>query len=47
MSFRQMNPWTPGTRGKESFDIESPAKMVQIENSLQNNMRLLPPILPS
>ena len=38
MSFRES--WTPGppAPGMWSSDIESPVKMVQIENSLQNNM---------
>ena len=46
MSFQELHPWPPATKGVES-DIESPVKMVQIENSLQNNMWILPPILPS
>ena len=38
--------WTgpgPPAPGVRSFDIEPPVKMVQIENSLQNNMWILSP----
>ena len=39
MSFQELNPWTPSTRGVESWHW-SPVKMVQIENWLQNNIHV-------
>ena len=46
MSFRELNPWTPSTRGVESWHWP-PVKMVHTENSFQNNMWIFPPVLPS
>ena len=44
MSFWELDP---RQQGCGISDIESPVKMAQIENSLQNDMWILPTILPS
>ena len=41
MSFRGLRPWIPGAT------TESPMKIVQIDNSVQNYMQILPLILSS
>ena len=40
MSFQELNPGPPAPGVRSSY-IKSPVKMVQIKNSLQNNMWIL------